>query len=70
MAEFVYNNTKNMTISHLLFKLNNIYNSQISFKDKSDLFLKFQLFNKYVKKIRELMMSFWKNLYYTQKLQK
>ena len=36
MAEFVYNNAKNLSTGHMPFKLNSGYHSRISFKDNTD----------------------------------
>lgn len=68
--EFVYNNTKNVSTSHMLFELNYQYHPRISFEDKTDPHSKSYSVNKLVKKLRNLMSICQQNLFYAQKLQK
>lgn len=53
MAEFVYNNTKHATTSHILFKLNCGYHLCVFFKDKIDPHLRSRFANKLVIDLRK-----------------
>ena len=70
MAEFAYNNTKNGSIGHTLFKLNCGYHSQISYEEEVDSCFKFKLADELSAELRELMIICQKNFYHAQELQK
>ena len=42
MAEYIYNNAKNVSFSYTLFKLNCGYYAWISYKDNIDFWFKFK----------------------------
>ena len=70
MAEFAYNNTKNASTGHTLFKLNCDYYSRVFFKDNVDFRLKSRFANKLAEKLKKLMEVCYQNLLYVQELQK
>ena len=65
MAEFAYNNAKNASIGHTLFKLNCSYHLRISFKEDIDPRLKSRSANKLVEELKELMEVCCQNLLHT-----
>lgn len=70
MAKFIYNNYKNTSISHNFFEFNYSYNLYISFEDKVNPCLSSCLSHKLAKELRNLILIYQQNLFYTQKLQK
>ena len=70
MAEFAYNNAKNVSSGHTLFKLNCEYHLWMSYKDNVDPRSKYKWADKLSTKLRELVIVYKENLYYAQKLQK
>ena len=70
MAEFVYNNAKNVNIGHTPFKLNYGFYPQVFFEDDINLCSRSCSANKLVKELRELMNIYQQNLLYAQELQK
>lgn len=70
MAEFTYNNTENISTDHMLFEFNCSYQPRILYKDDLNLYSKFKAANEQVGKLKNLMTSYYKNFYHTQKLQK
>ena len=70
MAEFAYNNIKNVNIGYTLLKLNYSYHLQMLYKKNVDPCFKFKLADKLLAKLKELIIIYKKNLYYAQKLQK
>ena len=70
MAEFAYNNAKNISIGHTSFELN--YNSYLWMlnKDEVNSHSKSKSADKLSIKLRELMIVCQENLYYVQNLQK
>lgn len=68
IAEFAYNNAKNVSISHTRFELNYGYYPRISFKDKANLCLKSRFANKLAKELRELIEICCQNLFHIQEL--
>ena len=70
MADFVYNNAKNASPSHMPFKLNCSYHSYMSYKDDVNPRFQSKLADKLSAKLRELMIACRENLYYAQELQK
>ena len=65
MAKFAYNNAKNASTGHTPFKLNCGYHSQMSYKNDIDLYSKSKLADKLSVELRELMIVYQENLYYT-----
>ena len=65
MAKFTYNNTKNRSFGHTLFKLNCGYHLYILYKKDVNSHSKFKLANKLLAKFKELIIAYKKNLYYT-----
>ena len=70
MAEFAYNNAKNVSTGHTPFELNCGYHSWMSYKEEVDLRSKSKSADKLLAELRELMIVCRENLYYAQKLQK
>ncbi len=70
MAGFAYNNAKNTSTNHTLFKLNCNYYSRVLFKKDVDLYLKSHSANKLVEELRKLMEVYYQNLFHVQELQK
>ena len=70
MAKFVYNNAKNLSTSYTLFKLNYSYYSWMSYEEEVNPCSKFKSAEKLLAELRKLMIVYWKNLYYTQELEK
>ena len=64
MAEFAYNNTKNASTGHILFKLNCGFHPQISYKENVDPRSQSKLADKLSAKLRELMIVCQENLHY------
>ena len=70
MAEFAYNNAKNASTGHILFKLNCDYYPRMSYKEEVDSCSKSKSADKLSAELRELMILCQENLYHAQKLQK
>ena len=70
MAEFVYNNSKNVSTGHTPSKLNCGYHLCISFKNKCDVYSRSFSAKKLAIKLRELMNVYCQNLLHAQNLQK
>ena len=70
MAKFTYNNTKNTSISHMLFELNCGYHSRMLYKDDVNSHFQFKLEDKLLAEFRELMIVCRENLHHAQELQK
>ena len=64
MVEFVYNNSKNATTSHMLFELNCDYHLQILYKEEVDPYSQSMLVDKQLAELKELIIICQKNLYY------
>ncbi len=62
MAEFAYNNAKNTSIGHTLFKLNCGYNPRVSFEEDVETCLRSCSANKLAKELRELIEVCCQNL--------
>lgn len=56
IAKFVYNNNKNVSIGHILFKLNCDYHFQMSYKDNINFCFKFKSVDKLLIELREFMI--------------
>ena len=70
MAELVYNNAKNASISHTLFEFNCNFHPQAFYKKDVNLCSQLKLVDKLATKLRKLIAVCKKNLQYAQKLQK
>ena len=68
MAEFAYNNAKNVSTGHTLFELNCGYHLRMLYEEEVDPRSKFKLADELSAELRELMIVCQKNLYYTPKL--
>ncbi len=68
MAEFTYNNAKNSSTGHSLFKLNCGYCPKVSFKKNVNSHSKSYFTNKLAKELRKLIEICCQNLLYTQEL--
>ena len=64
MAEFVYNNAKNASTGHTLFKLNCGFHPQVFFKDDVSPCSRSRSANKLAKELRELMDICQQNLFH------
>lgn len=64
MAEFIYNTAINASTNNMHFELNYGYYSYISFEDKIDLYSRFCSVNKLIKKLKDLILIFYQNLFY------
>ena len=62
MAEFAYNNVKNVSTSHILFELNFGYHLRVFFEEDIDFYLKSRSANKLAKELRELIKICCQNL--------
>ncbi len=62
MAEFVYNNAKNASTSHIPFELNCGYHLRVSFEEDIDSYSRSRSANKLVEELRELMEVCCQNL--------
>ena len=70
MTKFAYNNAKNVSISHMPFKLNYGYYPCVFFKKSTNLCFRLKTANKLLTKLQKLMTICWKNLYQAQELRK
>ena len=70
MVEFAYNNAKNASTGHTLFKLNCVYHPRISFEEDIDLRSRSCFANKLVEELRELIEVCCQHLFHVQELQK
>lgn len=65
MMKFIYNNTKNASISHVPFELNFGYYLRVFYKKDVDFCLKSKLVDKLSTKLQELKIVCYENLYHT-----
>ena len=70
MAEFAYNNAKNASTGHILFKFNCKYNPYISYEENLDPCSKLKTAEKLSSKLQNLMVVCQQNFYHAQELQK
>ncbi len=70
MAEFMYNNAKNVSTSHILFELNCGYHPRVSFEKDVDPRSRSRSANKLPEELRKLMEVCYQNSFHTQELQK
>ena len=66
MAEFVYNNAKNINFSYTPLELNCGYHFQMLYKKDVNPRFKFQSANEILAELRELMIVCRENFYYAQ----
>ena len=70
MAEFAYNNVKNTSTGHTLFKLSCSYHPKMLFKEDVDPRSKSRSADELARELRELIEVCYQNLLHAQKLQK
>ena len=70
IAEFAYSNAKNTSIGHMPFELNYDYHLWILYKEPVNSYSQSKSVDKLLAELRELMIVYQENLYYTQELQK
>lgn len=70
MAEFIYNNARNISTGYTPFKLNYGYYPQASYKESINPQCQSKSADKLATKLKELMTICRNNLYHIQKLQK
>lgn len=70
MAEFVYNNAKNASTGHTLFKLNCGFHPQVSFEKDIDPHSGSRLGNELANKLKDLIEICCQNLFHAQELKK
>ena len=70
IAEFAYNNAKNVSIGHTLFELNCGYHPRMSYKEEVNSCSKSKSANKLSVELTELIVVYQKNLYHAQKFPK
>ena len=66
IAEFIYNNCKNISTRYIFFKLNYRYNPTILFEKDTNLCSKSKLLNKLANKLKNLIIIYQKIFYYIQ----
>ena len=67
MAEFTYNNAKNVSFGHTFFVLNCGYHPQISYKNNINPCSKSKSADKLSTELRELIIIYRENLHHAQK---
>lgn len=70
IAEFAYNNAKNISTSYTPSKLNCGYHFCLSFKEDIDLGSQSKIAEDFTNGLKDLLIIYLKNLIYIQKLQK
>lgn len=70
IAQFAYNNAKNVSTNHTPFELNYGYHPRVSYKKDFDFCSKSKAVDKLAGKLKNLMILCWKKLYYAQKVRK
>ena len=70
MAEFAYNNAKNVSIGYIFFELNYRYYPCISYKEDCDPHSKLRTMEELSSELQKLMTVYQQNLHHAQKLQK
>lgn len=70
MAEFAYNNVKNISTGHIPFKFNYEYHLRVSFEEGLDSRSRSILADELSSELWELMTVYCKNLFRAQELQK
>ena len=64
MAEFAYNNAKNVSTRYTLFELNSWYHSRVIDEEDVDPHSRSKIADKLIKKLRNLIAAYRKNLQY------
>ncbi len=62
IAEFAYNNAKNVSTGHILFELNSGYHSRVFFEEDIDPYLRSRSINKLAEELRKLIQVCCQNL--------
>ena len=70
MAEFAYNNVKNLSTGHTLFELNCGYHSCVSFEEDTNPRSQSKSADELSAELQDLMTVCWENLHHAQELQK
>ncbi len=70
MAEFVYNNAKNVSTGHTSFELNCGYHLRVFLEEDVDPHSRSRFANELAKELRELIEVYCQNLLHAQELQK
>ena len=70
MAEFAYNNAKNVSIRYTPFELNCGYHRRVSYKEDFNPRSKSRTAEELSSKLRELMTVYQQNLHYAKEFQK
>ena len=70
MAEFTYNNAKNVSTSHISLEFNHGYHLWILFENDANSYSKSCSAEELVKKVKDLMSICQQNLLHAQELQK
>ncbi len=68
MAKFAYNNAKNASTGHTLFKLNCSYHPRVFFKEDANPHSRSRSANKLAKELKKLIEVCCQNLLHAQKL--
>ena len=68
MAEFAYNNAKNISTGHTLFELNCGYYPRVFYKKDLNPYLKLKTAEELSSKLQNLMAVCQQNLYYAKEL--
>ena len=70
IAEFAYNNAKNVSTNHTLFELNYNYHLWMLYKEEVNSYSKFKSANKLLVELRKLIIVCQENSHHAQKFQK
>ena len=70
MAEFVYNNAKNISTGHTFLKLNCSYHPKVSFEEDIDRCSKSRSADELIEELRELIEICCQKIFHAQELQK
>ena len=68
MAEFAYNNAKNVSTGHMPFELNCGYHPHMFFKKEINLCFKSKSVEKLLSELQKLILVCYENLYHAQEL--
>lgn len=68
MADFVYNNTKNINISHTHFKFNYKYDFYIFYKKNNNFYFNSKSINELLGQLKNILDVYQNNIYYIHKL--
>ena len=70
MAKFAYNNAKNASTGHTLFKLNYSYYLCVFFEEDTNLCSKLKTAKELSSKLKKLITIYQENIYHAQELKK